>query len=341
VAAPTVPLSIERIADAARIEHALGRIERIRPPAHAGEPWRLQLRASPGRVEAQRIEAFLDPADGALLGVRGLKTLSLAPPHALRTLYEFHRNVLLGEPGSNVVGVAGLLLMTAAISGIATAWPRSRARWRKLLGVQWRANAARVCLDLHRSTGTLIGAVLLLATATGATLVWPNQVRDAVGRFSRVEPIPVLTFRSIAPGQELLGLDALAARAIAGHPGRRITEIHLTERGLNGVMFKLAAAGDLHARGDTIVWLDPVSGEPMAERSSRTRSAGEAFMHWLPPLHVGSAFGPPGAWLMFSAGLAPLLLLPSGLWVWWRKRGSERLAAGRRRSRAGGDNQRR
>lgn len=329
-------LELEPVIDRLRGELGFGRVERIRLPAAPGEVLRLQVRAHPSRVEAARQELFVDPASGALLGRRALEGLSLAPPHALRTLYEFHRNVLLGEPGSNIVGTAGLLLMTSAISGVVVAWPRTRGRWRRLLAVSWRANATRVALDLHRSFGVVMASLVLLATATGATLVWLNVVRDAVGRLSPVRPIPVLPFRTVAPGQELLSLEDLRGRVRAAYPRGAITEIRLTERGLSGVLFQVREPGDVQRLGDTLVWLHPATGERLAERSARTRSAGESFMHWLLPLHVGSAFGTAGAVAMAAVGAAPLLLVSSGLWVWWRKRASEQIGRERERRRAGG-----
>jgi len=330
-------LDADVIAEQARARHMLGRAERIRPPEAPGAVYRLQIRAAPSRVEAGRLEAFIDPASGALLGVRSLEKLSLAPPHAMRTLYEFHRNILLGEPGSNFVGIAGFLLMSSALTGAVLAWPRQwrrLARWRALFAVSWRASVTRVLFDLHRAGGALIAAVLLLTTATGATLVYLNYVRDVVGRLSRVEPIPVLPFRAGKVDEEPLTLAQLATRVQGAFPGQRIAEIRLPERGLTGVLFQLRGAGDVHPLGDTIAWLHPVSGELLAERSGRTRSAGESFMHWLLPLHVGSAFGTPGLVVMCAAGIAPLLLVGSGLWVWWRKRPGERLARQRAASRA-------
>jgi uncharacterized iron-regulated membrane protein len=336
-AGPGAPLlDAERIAELAQATHRLGRIERIRLPAGldgAAGAYRLQVRAGASRVESGRIEAFIDPRSGELLGVRSLEKLSLAPPHAMRALYEFHRNVLLGEPGSNFVGIAGFLLMASAITGAVIVWPRTRERWKKLLAVSWRANATRVVFDVHRVSGTVIAVVLLLTTFTGATLVYLNYVRDMVSVVSRVEPIPVLPFRSVALEHEVHTLGQLAERVHAAFPGQRITEIRFSERGLTGVLFQLHAAGDVHRGGDTIVWLHPVSGELLAERSARTRSAGESFMHWLLPLHVGSAFGTAGLIAMCAAGIAPLLLVSTGLWVWWRKRPGERLAQERARER--------
>lgn len=56
------------------------------------------------------------------------------------------------------------------------------------------------------------------------------------------------------------------------------------------------------------------------ERSARNRTAGESVMHWLFPLHSGSAFGMAGKIAMCLTGLAMLLMFPTGLWVWWLKR---------------------
>lgn len=327
-----------QIAELARTQHNLGRVERIRlpdPPAggshvaggsHRGGVYRLQVRTALSRVESGRIEAFIDAAGGDLLGTRSLERLAVSRADAMRALYEFHRNILLGEPGSNFVGIAGFLLMASAITGAVMTWPRSRARLRRLLAIQWRANVTRLLFDVHRVSGTVIAVVLLLTTCTGATLVYLNYVREMVGWISRVEPIPVLPFRQGAADAEPLSLQALVGRVAATFPAHRVTEVRLSERGLTGTLFQLRAAGDVHRLGDTIVWMHPVSGELLAERSGRTRSAGESFMHWLLPLHVGSAFGTPGLVAMFAAGLAPLLLVATGLWVWWRKRPGERLA---------------
>jgi uncharacterized iron-regulated membrane protein len=68
----------------------------------------------------------------------------------------------------------------------------------------------------------------------------------------------------------------------------------------------------------------PGTGEVLVERSERTRTAGESFMHWLYPLHSGTAFGSAGMLAMCLTGLAPLLLVATGLWVWSRKRRKEK-----------------
>jgi uncharacterized iron-regulated membrane protein len=318
-------LPIAEVVDLAALSLGLGRVEKIHAPAGSDDVYRLQVRPLASRVGASRLEAFIDPASGGLLGTRSLDAISLAPPHLLRTLYEFHRNVLLGNWGSNIVGVAGMLLLVSVVSGLTISWPRRARAWQRLVWVNTRASATRIVFDLHRSSGVLIGVLLLLSTLTGATLVYLNYVRDLVGLFSRVESFPTIPWRA-ANEPESLALGDVVQRVNAAFPAHRIVELHLPPRGASGLLFYLRASGDAHHLGDTILWLHPSTGEILSERSARTRSSGEAFMHWLFPLHTGSAFGGGGLVAMCLAGTLPLLLVTSGLWVWLRKRRGERIA---------------
>ena len=315
---------VERAADL-----GFGAVERIRFPLASGEVYRLQLRATQRRVGAERIEALFDPGSGALLGTRGADSLGLGPPLLMRTLYEFHRNVLLGPTGSNIVGIAGLLLLASSVTGIVLGWPRKRAAWRRLVWINRRANATRQVFDLHRSAGALFAVLLLLATLTGATLVYLNYVRDLVNVVSPVKSFPTVPWRA-APLDAERSLPDAIARVRAAFPQHALVELRTPTGQLTGYEFFLKQPGDIHRLGDTILWVHPVSGEILVERSGRTRTGGETFMHWLYPLHSGSAFGTPGLVAMCLTGLLPLLLVSTGLWVWLRKRRGERIGRERR-----------
>ncbi|MDZ7651865.1 MAG: PepSY-associated TM helix domain-containing protein [Burkholderiaceae bacterium] len=320
----------------ARAEAAgLGHVERLRIPQAQGDVYRLLVRSHPTRrIGNPRIEAMFDPASGALLGMRSAEQRSLAPRYALQTIYEFHRNVLLGEPGSNIVGIAGFLLLTSAVSGIVLAWPRQRTGWARLLAVNLRASATRFAFDAHRSLGAVVALLLLLATLTGVTLVYTNYVRDLVSVFSKVQSFPTIPFRQST--EDTLPLDRMVATVRQAFPQQSITEIRIPFGQMTGMQFYLRAPGDEYRLGDTIAWVHPGSGEILVERSDRTRTAGETFMHWLFPLHSGSAFGPVGMLAMFVTGLAPMLLVGTGLWVWLRKRRGERIAAAHAQARRAG-----
>ena len=318
-------LSAQTIVELAESAYPLGLVEKIRFPAAQGQVYRLTMRVKPRRVGAQRIEAMFDPVTGTFLGARSLESLGLAAPDCLRTLYEFHRNVLLGSAGSNIVGIAGLLLLTSAITGFVLALPRTRTALRRIVSINPRTSATRIAYDFHRSTGIVFAITLLLATLTGATLVYVNYVRDLVSVFSKVAPFPTVPWPAHG-ASEPMQLDRVIAEVGRRFPEHTLLEVHGSPRQTAGHLYYLKRAGDVHRLGDTIAWINPLSGEMMIERSPRTRTAGEGFMHWLFPLHSGTAFGMPGQIAMSMTGIVPMLLVFTGLWVWLRKRRGERIA---------------
>jgi len=317
---------LNRVADA----FPLARTERIRPPRQLGEVYRITIRVAPHlRTGSPRVEAMFSVVSGELLGVREADTIGVTRPYWMRTLYEFHRNVLLGNFGSNIVGIAGFLLMTSALSGFIVAWPRKRSGWRRLIGIKLRAGLTRILFDVHRSSGVILFVLLMLATMTGSTLVYVNVAREIVSVFSKVAPFPVIPWRE-TPVENWPSFEQVATQVRVKYPWHSIVEIHIPSKPTAGYLFYLKREGDVHRLGDTIVWVHPGSGEILFERSARNRTAGESVMHWLFPLHSGTAFGIAGKIAMCMTGLAMLLMFPTGLWVWLRKRRAAAFEAKRR-----------
>ena len=327
-------LAPEQLLQQVESEHALGRVEQLKPPVAPGDVYRVIFRTQPNkRSGAQRVEAMFAPASGTLLGTRPTEQLGLAPPQLMKSIYEFHRNVLLGEAGSNIVGIAGFLLLGSAITGGVVAFPRRAREWRRLVHINVGASITRILFDLHRSLGALAVLLLLLATLTGATLVYLNYVRDAVNVFSPVKSFPLVPF-SRGPVAESVTFARIVAKVRTAYPQQTIVDIHMPFRQTGGYLFYMKQPGDEHRSGDTIAWVDPLSAEILVERSDRTRTAGETLMHWLFPLHSGTAFGTAGMIAMCVTGLTPIVLVFTGLWVWLRKRRGQKIGERRRTARS-------
>jgi len=237
--------------------------------------------------------------------------------------------VLLGPFGANIVGIAGFLLLVSTVTGFLVAVPRNRSGWRRVISVKLRAGTTRILFDIHRSGGAMLFVLMLLATSTGITLVYLNYVREAVSVFSPVAPFPTVPWRE-TPLDDWPSLTQVAEGVQRAYPGHSIVELHVPSRLTTGYLFYLRAPGDVHRLGDTIAWVHPGSGEILLERGRETRSRGETFMHWLYPLHSGAAFGDTGKIIMCFAGIAPLFLVLSGLWVWTRKRRAQAFERSRR-----------
>jgi len=212
------------------------------------------------------------------------------------------------------------------------ATPKKRSGWARVVWINLRASATRIFFDLHRSVGAVFLVLLLLTTITGATLVYLNYVRDLVSVFSKVATFPVIPWVA-GSRDEVAPFPQVVDTVRRNYPDHRITEIHLPLKATAGYLFYLHRPGDEYRLGDTIAWVHPVSAELLVERSDRTRNAGETLMHWLFPLHSGTAFGMPGRVAMCLTGLAPLLLVGTGLWVWLKKRRGERIGQLRRQER--------
>lgn len=308
----------------------LANTERIRLPREPGEVYRVTLHIAPHlRTGSPRAEAMFSAVSGELLGSRESDVIGITRPYWVRTLYEFHRNVLLGNFGSNIVGIAGLLLMTSALSGLIIAWPRNRGGWWRIIGIKRNAGVTRTLFDVHRSSGVVLFVLLMLATITGSTLVYVNYARDFVSVFSKVAPFPVIPWRE-TPADDWPSFEQVYALVRTEYPQHQLREIHLPSKPTAGYLFYLQREGDVHRLGDTIVWVHPGSGEILFERSTRNRTRGESVMHWLFPLHSGTAFGTAGRIAMCVTGLAMLLMFPTGLWVWLRKRRSADVETSRR-----------
>ncbi len=282
-------LSPEKLLEKVHAEQSLGRVERLRPPQVEGEVYRLIYRTLPNRrVSVQRIEAMFAPVSGTLLGTRPTEQIGLSRPLLMKTVYEFHRNVLLGNAGSNIVGVAGFLLMASAIAGLVVKWlARSAGACGAGCCVNLRANLTRVLRRI--ATGALFVVLLLLATITGSTLVYLNYVRDLVDVFSPVKSFPVVPFNP-GPRSESAEFTRIIERVRSTYPRQSIVEVHMPFRQTGGYLFYMKQPGDEHRLGDTIAWVDPVTSDILVERSDRTRTAGETLMHWFYPLHSGTAF---------------------------------------------------
>ena len=316
-------------------------VERVRMPDTAGDVYRLLLREQGSRrIGSLRIEAMVSPVTGELLGTRPAESYGLDAPRVVRTVYDLHHKVLLGNSGKTAVGTVGVLLLVMLVLGVVLATANAgRLGARGLLGIRWSASGTRMVYDAHRSTGLIMGVLLLVSTVTGFTLAFPDYAREAVGLFSKVVAFPAVPWTGRGPDGPRPTLAEVRDRTVGAYPGRTVTEIHMPLRANAGYLFYLRGPGDVHRLGDTLAWVHPGTATILLERSTRTRSAGEHLLHWLMPLHSGVAFGLAGRVVMCAAGFVPLVMGITGLLLWLRKRRSAAVARRRRDARGSGAGQ--
>lgn len=271
-----------------------------------------------------RREHFVDAACGLYLGSRVRGAWQLDRAHAVPLLYELHSKLLAGDTGHLVAGVGALVLLGLALSGIWLAWPArsTRAAWRRVLTVKTGASAQRWWFDLHRAAGLWLALLIVLMSVTGAALVFDASARALVSSVLPVQALPRIRAAAgpaAALPAEQHGPDELVALAQARFPQAHWSRLTLAS-GKDGVaeVRLLQAAEPRIDTGSTRVRLD-AAGRIVAAHDPLNAPAGSVLLDWVFPLHSGEALGLAARLLWTLFGLAPAVLLGSGLWLWWRR----------------------
>lgn len=274
-------------------------------------------------ADGLRRQHFFDADCGRYLGSRAWGALRIDRAHFVPAVYEFHRALLSKEAGHVAVGLAGLVFLFVAVSGLVTAWPRhaTREAWQRTLSVKQGASRHRFYYDLHRATGMWLSGFLLLMALTGAYLCFPKQARALVGAVLPMRPAEMREAGPVAADARL-DLDALARRAQALWPDTQWTRVQLPGKRPDAYDVRLLQGGEVRAdTGDTRARIG-ADGRVVDTRDPLAGPAGDRLLSWLFPLHSGEALGIVGrvAWTLF--GLVPALLFATGLWLWLRRRRS-------------------
>ena len=229
-------------------------------------------------------------------------------------LYKLHWQLLAGETGATVMGLAGFAMLVLIVSGLVAWWPR-RGHVRNAIRWKPRASPVRRLYDIHKLLAICSVVVLFVVVPTGVMLEFPQYTRPMLSRVSPLFAAPPMRVEPRA--DEALPLDALVARAQSRFPDGALAWIETPGDASSPVRVSFARPGEPSRRFPrTNVWLDPSSGAILAVRDGRSESAGDTVLNWLHALHSGEAMGFVGRLLVFLSGIAISALAVTGLWRW-------------------------
>lgn len=256
-------------------------------------------------------QVFVDPATATVTGKRVWGT------DLMGTIYRLHYTLLGGDAGEVVVGLAGIVLMVSVISGLYLWWPLLRNGWRAAFAIR---GGARFNYDLHKTLGVLSSVLLVVIAFTGVYMVFPEWIKPVAKVFSPETEPPKELKANLATQRPLLLPEEALAIAQQRFPDAKFDHFHPPgNEGVYEMAFR--QSGEIQCSfGRTQVWLDPRSGEIVAERNSRDATATDSFLASQFPLHNGEAFGLVGRWLVFATGFVPAILYVTGLLLWWRRK---------------------
>lgn len=344
-AAPLTPLEL-----AQQLEETDARLWVSFLPLHI-EPGRtLQLSVEP-RLDPSTGKPFdlgfnqmaLDPASGAVQGVRERGAISLSRENLMAFLFKLHFSLHIPDVnglrlGMLVMGLVSIVWVLDCFVALWIAFPNPRS-WAKSLTFRLGHGAAKLNFDLHRSGGVWTWALLLMLAVTSVSMnLEPVVVRPVVGLFSPLMPTPFEHRKAASlPIEPTLSREQAIAlgQAEAYQRGWTVPAggLFYTERyGLYGIAF--FEPGQDHAEGglgNPWLYIDGRTGSLAGEHVPGTGSAGDIFMQAQLPLHSGRILGLPGRILISLMGLAVATLSVTGVVIWARKRRAQARAALRQR----------
>ena len=251
------------------------------------------------------------PATGEVLGV---VDVDRSPAYAPLFL---HRDLWAGETGRVVSGIIAIGSVFLLLAGLYLWWPSGARLSRKLLGRPWRITLTR-SRPMHDWVGVWTCAALLVLTATGLALVRPAWVEPAIE--AAVGPDEIVA--AVAqPCASPMTFDAAIARARELFPEGTFKSLYPADEEFRRWEIALAGAGSSAMHRETHVVADLQCGTVTLEATAESRPAAEALAMWMMDVHDGTAFGSLGPALVGLFGLAPLVLMWTGVRMWARGRG--------------------
>ncbi|KQM27628.1 MULTISPECIES: PepSY-associated TM helix domain-containing protein [unclassified Sphingomonas] len=331
-----------------------------------GVPTRIDLPDAPDRPAKVWIDAasgeprqvMVDPASARVLG-------SYVYTHTLVGFADvMHGSLTFGPWGDAVVELAACWALMLIASGLFLWWPRGR---RSLAGVLWprlRTRGRVFWRDLHAVTGVWSVALIAFLLLTGLpwAVVEGPLVRGAftalgigneAARFGHEAPhsAPMATLGDVPWSQAMApmpasdpahadhgggahhsamadpaaitGTDAIAARArAAGIIGGYRLYLPAGPTGIYTVMVT-----PRQPEGQRTLQFDRWSGRLLWTNGWDRYGVGAKAVELGVQIHMGRYFGLPNQLLMLLPCIAIVLLVVSGVTMWWRRRPKGRLAA--------------
>ena len=159
---------------------------------------------------------------------------------------------------------------------------------------------------IHLAVGVTAAVVILMMAVTGVILTFEAQLDRWALREYRAE--------APAPGVAPLGLDELIARVASEPSARTVTSVALKKDPREPAVVGLDDGATVHA--------DRFTAERLGDGDTRTRRLLRSVLYWHRWFALEGEYRIVGRTFTATANLGFLLLLVSGLYLWWPSTGS-------------------
>lgn len=265
--------------------------------------------AVPASLEAPvNLLVYIDPPSGQVLEVRRDGRLPV-----FQWLHQFHGSLKLGrEFGRPLVGWLGVGMVLLGVTGIVLWWPR-RGQWKYAFLVRSTATGLRFHRELHAAAGIWMFVAFMAVSFSGVAITFPQTMRAIV---SADTPAPVPDVEPVAGAKRIVP-DAALLIAQKQMPDAQVRSVTFPARPTQAYAVAFASRFGTTAT----VYVNPYNSEVIAVRDLANNGGGDSFMALQRPMHDGQGnLGLVWEFLVFLAGLVPLLFVITGTIMWLKKR---------------------
>ncbi|UXH77571.1 PepSY-associated TM helix domain-containing protein [Roseateles amylovorans] len=281
--------------------------------------WRFEVSGPPGALAAR-----YQPPGGGHHGRRVMVWLTPDGTAVLREaewggylmtwLYDLHMELLAGGAGRAFNGWAGLVTAVLLLSGLWAWWPRGS--WARALHFKRDAVRTRRLRDIHKLTGLIGLALLLMFVVTGVMLSLPDESNAVLARTVGMPTQAPKVRASATSGIQVPLSRALAAARVA-FPQARLAWVESPGPGTGVILVRVQQPSDPSFRfPHSYAYVDPYTAALIAIRDREAFGTADVINNWLHPLHDGSIGGVGLRALWVVSGLLPAVLFITGLWRW-------------------------
>jgi uncharacterized iron-regulated membrane protein len=274
---------------------------RVSFPQTPGEPYVFMI-----RTQGRERHVYCDAQTGEILGTFDLPWLDW--------IASFHQNLLLPGTGRPWIGIIGIVLFTCSLAGVSL-WLLRNPNWRGIFRIGWRASWNRLSFDLHRSTGLIASAFLLVLSFTGICLAYPDTFQSLVETVAGSPAARPARIKLAESGMNQ-PLDSYVQAALGAVPGGGVRELRYPQSAHRPVIVRLWRPGDFRREGSNYVTLDPASARVLGVDAIATWSIARRVAASAAPIHYAEWGGAAVKLLWCLAGIMPAFLFVSGVLFW-------------------------
>ncbi|WP_417591417.1 PepSY-associated TM helix domain-containing protein [Parasphingorhabdus sp.] len=234
-------------------------------------------------------------------------------------LFEIHHYLLLGDVGTTLTGVAGLIGVGFVITG-GILWWRTRSTFKFRI---WPARMTRPSIiRQHRDLGAVLTPLLFCTMLTGVMMTLQPVAAVLLMPFSSVEEMKAAQQKPVAVAGPIDNIDwqKIMVTAQARFPDAEFRLVSFPRKPGDPLTIRMKQPDEWHNNGRTMVWFDGTTEGIIGISDALKLPRGSQIYNLSYPVHAAKVGGTVYKVLQTLTGLGLALLGSLAVWSFWFRR---------------------